>query len=223
MNWHQRLLMSPAVWLVTVFTWFVRLTCRITIVEGGEQITQAQQRGGVMIPCGWHQFILVSGIILAVKLPRGMRAGFLISPSREGEFISRVASNHGTSPVRGSSSHGGGSDALKSSIDGMARGVSPMMFGDGPRGPAGQFKRGAAVLAQRTGKPMLPMGTALDRYWQIKSWDKTRIPKPFAHFTVAFGELWDVPPEATPEEIDEIAIKIGEKIDTLAALAEARI
>lgn len=220
-NWKQRLMLPPAVWLVTIFTWFVRLTCRITVVAGDDQIAAAQVRGGVMIPCGWHRWLLISGIVLAIKLPRGMRAGFLISPSREGEFIARVASNHGTTPVRGSSSHSGGSLALQAALDGMDKGVSPMMFGDGPRGPARQFKRGAVVLAQRTGNPMLPLGIAINRYWQIKSWDQTVIPKPFAHYSVALGELWDVSPDCTAEEVDAIAQQVGHKLDELTALAEA--
>ncbi len=223
LNWKQRLLLPPAVWLVTVFTWFVRLTCRVTVVQGREQIDLAQARGGVMIPCGWHQRLLISGIFLAKTLPRGMRAGFLISPSREGEFISRVARNHGTTPVRGSPSHGGGTQAYATTLDSMQKGVSPMMFGDGPRGPARVFKRGAVVLAQRSGQPMMPIGIALNRYWQIKSWDQTLIPKPFAHFTVVVGELWYVPKVVSPEEIDRIAKRLGDQIDALTATAEAAL
>jgi len=221
LNWKQRLMLPIAVWLVTVFTWFVRLTCRITVVQGRDQIDISHARGGVMIPCGWHQRLLISGIFLAKTLPKGMRAGFLISPSREGEFISRVASNHGTSPVRGSPSHGGGTLAYKASLQAIENGISPMMFGDGPRGPAGVFKHGAVVLAQRSGQPMLPIGIALNRYWQIKSWDKTLIPKPFAHFTVALGDLWYVHRVSSPQGVDDIAQRVGEQIDELTAIAEA--
>lgn len=223
MSRKQRMLLPPAVWLVTVFTWFVRLTCRVTIVQGRDQIDLAHERGGTMIPCGWHQRLLISGIFLAKTLPRGMRAGFLISPSREGEFIARVASNHGTSPVRGSSSHGGGTRAYADTQESLKQGISPMMFGDGPRGPAREFKRGAVVLAQRSGQPMMPLGVALNRYWQIKSWDKTLIPKPFAHFTVAVGELWYVNKTEGPEEIDRLAKKLGDKIDELTTAAEAAL
>ena len=222
LNWKQKLMLPLAVWLVTTFTWFVRLTCRVTVVQGRDQIDISSARGGVMIPCGWHQRLLISGIFLAKTLPKGMRAGFLISPSREGEFISRVASNHGTSPVRGSPSHGGGTLAYKASLDAMENGISPMMFGDGPRGPADVFKHGAAVLAQRSGQPMLPIGIAINRYWQIKSWDQTVIPKPFAHFTVALGDLWYVHRVISAQGIDDIAKSVGEKIDALTAIAEAQ-
>ena len=135
LNWKQRLMLPIAVWLVTVFTWFVRLTCRITVVQGRDQIDISHARGGVMIPCGWHQRLLISGIFLA--------------------------------------------------------------------------------------KPMLPIGIALNRYWQIKSWDKTLIPKPFAHFTVALGDLWYVHRVSSPQGVDDIAQRVGEQIDELTAIAEA--
>src|SRR5262249_22097648 len=66
-------------------------------------------------------------------------------------------------------------------------GVSPIVHPDGPRGPAREFKPGTLMLAQWSGAPLLPLAYAADRYWQLKSWDRLMIPKPFARIAIAIG------------------------------------
>lgn len=215
--WYQKLKLSAMVWTASAFIWALRLTCRTEVVAGAANVEAALARG-VVVPCGWHQQILISGLFLRGLVPRGLKAGFLASPSREGEFISRVAIHHRGKIMRGSSSRTG-SEALKAIIKGTQEGISPMMYADGPRGPARVFKPGAVLLAQRTGTPILPVGCAVDRYWQIKSWDQTRIPKPFSRFTIAVGELWPVACEN--HQIDAVARQVGRKVDELTAVAEA--
>jgi lysophospholipid acyltransferase (LPLAT)-like uncharacterized protein len=73
---------------------------------------------------------------------------------------------------------------------------------DGPRGPLYQAKPGAALLAAKTGAPLLPFSISLDRYWRLPSWDGIQIPKPFAHAVVVIGERLYV-----REELDETDAK----------------
>ncbi len=46
-----------------------------------------------------------------------------------------------------------------------------MITPDGPRGPRFEFKPGAILLGQMSGRPILPMAFAASRAWLIK-WDK---------------------------------------------------
>jgi hypothetical protein len=57
---------------------------------------------------------------------------------------------------------------------------------DGPKGPRFKFKPGAILLAQMSGRPMLPMAYAASRAWLIQ-WDKFVIPVPFARISIAIG------------------------------------
>src|SRR5699024_8003546 len=150
--WKKRLSMALAVWAGTAYVWLLRLTCRIRVIEGEQHLDEALAVG-VVIPCSWHQQILTGGLFLRDLLPRGMQTGFLISPSREGEFITRVVENHGPQVMRGSSSRTG-TQAVKSTLRAIRAGVSPTFFADGPRGPAGEFKHGALTIARRTGTPV---------------------------------------------------------------------
>lgn len=184
--------------------------------SGATNVDAALARG-TAIPCGWHQQIITSCVFLGELIPRGLRIGFLISPSRDGEFVARVAKRHQAEIMRGSSSHTG-SQTLKAIIKGTRQGISPTMYADGPRGPARVFKPGTVLLAKRTGTPIMPVGCAASRYWRFNSWDQTRIPKPFARLTIAVGDLWLVSDDK--RDMEEIARQVGHEIDELTAVAE---
>lgn len=216
-QWLQAVKLNAMVAAASAYIWVLRLTCRIEVVAGSSH-ADAALAYGVIIPCGWHQQIVASGLFLHSLTPRGLVLGFLISPSREGEFVSRVATHHGTYTMRGSSSRTG-SEALAALEEGTDQGISPMMYADGPRGPARVFKPGSVILSQRTGTPIMPVATAIDRYWQLNSWDKNRIPKPFARITVAVGELRPV--DHDEQHIDAIAQQVGHEVDVLTTAAEA--
>lgn len=216
-EWLKKLKLNAMVLTASAYIWVLRLTCRIDIVAGSEHVEAALARG-VVVPCSWHQQIMASGLFLRSLIPRGLKTGFLISPSREGEFISRVANHHNAYVMRGSSSRTG-SAAVKAIIRGTKQGISPTMYADGPRGPAQVMKPGTVILAQRTGTPIMAIGSAANRYWQLKSWDKNRIPKPFARLTIAVGELWPV--DCPEQEINAVTQQVGKEIDALTAVAEA--
>src|SRR5665811_2031345 len=93
-GWRKRLLRTLSEWGIAGYIWLLRLTCRIRVVDGGEHVDTALAAGTPVIPCGWHQRLVPSGLFLRSLVPRGMNIGFLISPSREGEFMSRVAHAH---------------------------------------------------------------------------------------------------------------------------------
>jgi len=218
--WRQRLIGGATAWAAIVLVWILRLTCRIRVVEGGEHVDAALASRLVVVPCGWHQRIITSGLFLRSLIPRGMRMGFLISPSREGDMIARVASAHSADPIRGSSSRTG-REAMRALTQAVADGISPMMYGDGPRGPAHVFKPGAVILASRTGAPLWLVGCAASRYWQMKSWDRGQIPKPFALLTIAIDTPWYIDALEGTQQAEDIGTEIGQRLDALDDMAQA--
>ena len=83
----------------------------------------------------------------------------------------------------------------------VKRGISPAITPDGPRGPRNKFKPGAILLAQMSGRPMLPMAFAATRAWRIK-WDRFVIPWPFSRIAIAVGA-----PRYVPRTLDAKAIE----------------
>ncbi len=51
---------------------------------------------------------------------------------------------------------------------------------DGPKGPRHSMSDGAIGLAVKSHLPIFVMNYQVSAYWQLKSWDKFLIPKPFS-------------------------------------------
>ena len=181
--------------LVPVGVSLVRLVwrwSRIVRVTGTAHIGAALSRAPSFIPVYWHQHQLFCVKHLLEQRPAGLKLGFLISPSVDGELGAMIVRSAGAEVIRGSSTHTG-ARALRDYYQALAhQGVSPAITPDGPRGPPWKFKPGAVLLAQLSGRPMVPLSYAASRAWKIK-WDRFVIPQPFSRIAIAVGEPVYVP------------------------------
>lgn len=178
--------LAPVGHAVLRFWWS---TCRIVSVSGAENFDAALAKAPSLLPCYWHQHELFCARWLLLQMPR-VRLGFLISPSVDGEVPAMIARRLGAQVIRGSSTHTG-ARALRDYYQLLVKeGVSPVITPDGPKGPRFEFKSGAILLAQISGRPMLPMAYAASRAWLI-AWDKFVLPWPFARIAISIGEpVW---------------------------------
>lgn len=106
----------------------------------------------------------------------------MVSRSRDGERLSAILGHLGYRTVRGSSSRGGARAALEASREGGSVAIAV----DGPRGPAGVPKPGAAWIAAERGVPMMAVAVACPMSWRLSTWDGFRIPFPFARLDVTY-------------------------------------
>jgi lysophospholipid acyltransferase (LPLAT)-like uncharacterized protein len=116
--------------------------------------------------------------------------GFVInaSESRDGEIQAGILSRFGFNVVRGSSKRKG-ERALLGLVDGLRKGKNVAIAVDGPRGPIYESKQGAAYLAGKLGKPIVPVITGASRYWILdKIWDRYLLPVPFSKGVVLYGD-----------------------------------
>jgi hypothetical protein len=176
--------------LVPVGATLLRLVwrwARVVSVTGSENIPAALARAPSFIPVYWHQHQLFCIRQLLAMRPVGVRLGFLISPSVDGEIGAMLVRRMGGEVIRGSSSYTG-ARALRDYYLALSEdNVSPAITPDGPRGPVGRFKPGAVLLAQLSGRPIIPLAYAASRAWRIQ-WDQFVIPKPLARIAIAIGE-----------------------------------
>ena len=160
---------------------------RIVRTAGQEHIAGALERAPSFIPVYWHQHQLFCIRHLVAYRKRGLKLGFLISPSVDGELAAMLVRKLGGYVIRGSSTHTG-ARALRDYYQALVQdGISPVITPDGPKGPPWKFKPGAILLAQLSGRPMIPMSYAASRAWKVQ-WDRFVIPIPFARIAVAVGE-----------------------------------
>ncbi|HET7314118.1 lysophospholipid acyltransferase family protein [Salinisphaera sp.] len=216
---RQRLLIAIAAPLLRLLARALLGTCRNVGVHGARHLDAliAQERSALL--CCWHQRLpYCVGWLLAAR-SRGLNPGFLVSPSRDGELIAAVVGGLGATVRRGSANRTG-ARALREMYATLKAGVSPIIAADGPHGPAREAKSGTLMLAQMTKAPLLPMTFAADRYWQLGSWDRMIIPKPFARVTLCIGEPVDV---ARGQDSETQARLLAERLNALDADADAAV
>lgn len=169
---------------IRAYSWTFRLR-----VENEKPWMDHLQKGGRILLCCWHQQFFSA--IRHFKQYAPYHPALMISKSRDGEIIARIAEKTGWRAVRGSSSRDG-SQALKEMIDHLKTFGFAGHVVDGPRGPAGVVKAGVIKLAQATGAFVVPFYITADRAWFFNSWDRFLLPKPFARVTLKFGDMLDV-------------------------------
>jgi lysophospholipid acyltransferase (LPLAT)-like uncharacterized protein len=218
----RRLLYSLAVPLALALIRAWWWSCRVVRVEGLEHLEAALARAPSLVPCYWHQHALFCGKFLIEQRARGLTVGWLISPSVDGELGAMMVRRFGAAVIRGSSTHTG-ARALRDYYQVLTRdNVSPVITPDGPRGPRFKFKPGALLLAQMSGRPILPMSYAASRAWLIK-WDKFVIPLPFARIAIAIGPPCYVPRVTDAAALARLQLQMEQQLKQLYGVARAAL
>src|SRR5581483_1841585 len=112
----------------------------------------------------------------------------------------------------------GGARALRELIEDAQRwdlAVTP----DGPKGPFLTVKQGLPFLAARTGNKICAASWDADRRVQFGSWDRFRLPLPFATVFVVATDLRAVSEDATEDALERARVAIED--DLARAEAEA--
>jgi lysophospholipid acyltransferase (LPLAT)-like uncharacterized protein len=181
---------------VVVAWWLVHLfwrTCRVHRVIGFERAHETVEASKAVIPVYWHQHMLFGVKALLDLRPAGLKIGFLISPSVDGTAPAMLVGRIGGHVIRGSSTHTG-ARALRDYYETIVKqSISPALTPDGPRGPMHEFKPGAVMLSQITGKPILPIAVAASRKFTFPTWDRFELPLPFSRVVIAYGEPVKMP------------------------------
>jgi lysophospholipid acyltransferase (LPLAT)-like uncharacterized protein len=155
--------------------------------------------------------------VFLTYLHRGDHIHPLISESRDGELIARVCRSFGMDPVRGSSSHGGAKALLemKTILDSGDRlGFTP----DGPRGPLREVQHGVLFVAQKTGRPIVPVAVGARRQWIFKGrWDEFFVPKLFNRIVMIYGDPISVGPS---DNLEQKAAELKKELDFVSREAD---
>lgn len=198
------------------------LTCRVVKIEGGGYVQEALVKAPSLVPCYWHQHQLFCARYLLDQRSRGLRVGWLISPSVDGELGAMMVRRFGGHVIRGSSSHTG-ARALRDYYQALVKeNVSPVVTPDGPKGPRFTFKPGAILLSQMSGRPILPMAYAASRAWLVK-WDKFVIPVPFSRIVIAIGAPRYVPRVTDAKTLERLQAEMQSELKRLFDTAKAAL
>ncbi|HJX34720.1 MAG TPA: lysophospholipid acyltransferase family protein [Desulfatiglandales bacterium] len=208
--WYDPILFNIAIPLFSLLIRLLFLSFRLVNVKGAENETAALSRSGNgVIYASWHQ-----RLIYHVRRLSDRNVTVMVSQSRDGEYAARFINALGMNDVRGSSSRGG-TDALNELKNSMKDGSNGGMVLDGPLGPPRVAKIGTVILARMTGAPVIPIVWGADRCWELNSWDRFIIPKPFARISYYYGDPIWVPSSASSEEMEEFRRILEKRLNSM--------
>ena len=213
-SWRDRLLIYAADLFFYSLIRVVGATVRWEShgMERGEAIFRSGRR---IIYAFWHACIFG-----AAWFWRGQGIVVMSSVSRDAEYTGRFIKRLGYGTARGSATRGG-SRAMAEMAECLLNGIDVAFTIDGPRGPAYRVKPGAVTLARHTGQPILPIHVAVARYWELPSWDRLQIPKPFTRAAIFVAEPLAVARHADKDEVDAQQANLQASLDRLRDEGEA--
>jgi hypothetical protein len=181
---------------------------------GEEHLAHCRRDGRRVLYAFWH------GRLLPLTFThRDQGIQILISRHRDGEMIRRVTGRLGFGSVRGSTGKGG-ARAILAMVRRAGEGFDLAITPDGPRGPRERAEAGVVRIAQRAAIPVLPLASASGRGITLRSWDRFRIPFPFARVLIVTGPPIEVPADLPPERVEEYRLRIEEAIVRAGAEAD---
>lgn len=171
----------------------------------------------------WHNKLFV-----AAELSRRLRPARplhgLVSASKDGAWLTAFFEKVGLRVVRGSSSRGG-REAVAALVDVLRSGHDAGITPDGPRGPIYECKPGAIVVARRARARVLLLGITYEHAWQLRSWDRFLLPRPFSTVNLCVRELSKEElraPDAR-ERVETILKEINPESDARSESAHGRL
>jgi len=199
------------VWISATVIRILGLSLRLSI-EDQSGIIGVAERAPVIVAF-WHNRTALMAFFQQ-RYCGGRVAATFISRSRDGQFMTEVASHFGIMAVRGSSSRHGTAAALTAIRAAGEGSIDIAITPDGPRGPCYQVQPGLLRLAQITGYPIVPVTYHLGWKYELSSWDRFQIPFPFSSCRLIMGAPIEVPQDATDGDWEKLRTRVTEALGT---------
>ena len=176
--------------------WLIRMLCPTLRIEalGQQHEGRVYASGRRVIFAFWHR-----GIIPILWWTRNRGIVVMNSTNFDGQWTRRVIERLGYGTAQGSSTRGG-LRGLAVMAQRLEQGLDAAFTIDGPRGPRFVAKPGPAMLARRTGCPMIAFHVGMERAHTFENtWDMFQMPYPCSRAVIAFDAPIEVPADADRE------------------------
>ncbi|MGE4559223.1 MAG: lysophospholipid acyltransferase family protein [Desulfobulbus sp.] len=190
--------------------WFA--TVRVKVRNGAEFHAFAARDNG--IASFWHYSFLYLFWYL-----RRYRSAIMVSASKDGAYIARLAEQMGHVPVRGSSNRGGVKALLEIIRVMQKQHLNAAVVADGSQGPARKAQAGCILMASKSGKPIWPIAWACSRFIRFHSWDQTLVPLPFSTLIIRHGEPLYIPSAIGAAEVEQYRLELEQRLNRIYTAA----
>ena len=144
-------------------------------IKGEENLLKLIKSGKPIMLCVWHGRLLFPSWYIRLKTTNLYA---IASRHSDAEIMARILNNWGYGLIRGSTRKGGKAVVQKMAEVFKNAGIIAVTS-DGPKGPPRIAKAGSTSLALKHNVQIITITGSATKYWQMKSWDRFMLPKPF--------------------------------------------
>lgn len=211
-----RRMQIPAIaWAVYWATRLIGPTLRFEVL-GMRSIEKLHAARRPVILAFWHRCIFT-----ATWFWRARNIVVMNTTNFDGQWTRRVIERLGYLTAQGSSSRGG-LKGLVTMAKRLEQGFDVAFTIDGPRGPRYVAKPGPAMLARRTGHPIVVFHIGLENARTFeKTWDQFQIPRPFSRAVVVISPPIEVPADARREALEAKHAEMQRALERVRDIAES--
>lgn len=175
--------------IILQFVLFVLFKTNKWEIRGLNQFINTINSDRPIMLCSWHSRFLFAVYCLKMQSIRNVWA--VSSTHKDSQIMANVLQRFKIKLIKGSSTRGW-DNVIKEMLRVFKDSQSIIAItNDGPKGPPRIAKAGSYKIAVKSGAHVVAISSTCSKYWEARSWDKLRIPKPFGKITIQFSEPLD--------------------------------
>ena len=164
-------------------------------VTGEENLLKLIKSGKPIMLCVWHGRLLFPSWYIR----HHTTLHIISSRHADSEILAHILRKWGYGLIRGSTNKGGIS-VIREMTKIFSKGGMIAVTNDGPKGPPRIAKSGSIGLAIKNNVKIITVTGSATKYWQVKSWDRFMLPKPFGKIQIVVSAPMDITEQLSTSE-----------------------
>ena len=160
------------------------------VVTGEDEFESAIKSTRPIMLCSWHERFLYAVYYFKLKKMKNIWA--ISSTHQDSQIMAYFLKRSSINLIKGSSTRGWENVIKKMFKTFKNANAIIAITNDGPKGPAREAKLGSYKIALKSNAHIISVVCTSKKYWQAKSWDRLRIPKPFGTIYINFSKPMNV-------------------------------
>ena len=181
--------------------WLFQILFKLNKIEvkGEENLINLINSGRPIMVCVWHGRLVFPSWYLRLKTTN---VHAIASRHTDAEIMARILRRWGYGLIRGSTKKGGKAVVQKMAKIFKNAGIVAVT-NDGPKGPPRIAKAGSTGVALKHNVKIITITGSATKFWQMKSWDRSMLPKPFGTIHIIVSPPLDISekPDTADEEV----------------------
>ena len=178
-------------WIFQILFWLNKIE-----VKGENNLLNLINSNKPVMVCVWHgRMIFPSWYLRLITTNLYAIAG----RHTDAEIMARILSQWRYGLIRGSTRKGGKAVVQKMAEVFKNAGIVAVT-NDGPKGPPRIAKAGSTGIALKYNVQIITITGSATKYWQMKSWDRFMLPKPFGKIQIVVSAPMDIAEQLSTSE-----------------------